>query len=96
MLPDDKALPPPDDEYLEMETAKAFHYRWSEWLAESPVLRAKLVAHELLKGMRDTYHFEQRQAAGASGESAPRQPAPWDVIRNQFFSSQAKTPGAQT
>jgi hypothetical protein len=84
-LPDDKALPPPDEEYLEMETAKAFHYTWSEWLAESPILKAKLIAHELVKGMRDTYNFDQRSAVGEKGASGPKQPAPWDTIRSRFF-----------
>ena len=45
-----EALPPPEEEFFEMEAAKAFHYTWSDWLEESPIIRAKLVAHELAKG----------------------------------------------
>ncbi len=66
-----------------METAKAFHYTWSAWLAESPIVRAKLVAHELVKGMRETYNFEQRLDSEKS--DTPKQPAPWDLIRQRFF-----------
>ena len=68
-----------------METAKSFHYTWSAWIAESPIVRAKLVAHELEKGMRDTYNFEQRLEADKQESDRPKQPAPWDLIRNQFF-----------
>lgn len=67
-----------------MEAAKAFHYRWSEWLAESPILRAKMMAHELVKAMRDAYTFEQRMETVERGSGA-RQQAPWDAIRKQFF-----------
>lgn len=69
-----------------MEAAKAFHYRWSDWLAESPILRAKMVAHELIKGMRDTYNLEVRQAMIERGETTgPKAPAPWESIRAKFF-----------
>jgi hypothetical protein len=66
-----------------MEAAKAFHYSWAEWQRENPLTRAKLVAHELCKGMRDTYNFEQRMEAGK--HESPRGPAPWDAIRERFF-----------
>ncbi len=65
-----------------METAKAFHYTWSAWLEESPIIRAKLMAHELVKGMRETYNFEQRMD---NRNDAPKQQAPWDLIRQRFF-----------
>jgi hypothetical protein len=64
-----------------METAKAFHYAWPAWLAESPLIKAKLIAHELEKGMRDAYNFEQRM----DPERRPHQPAPWDLIQKRFF-----------
>ena len=85
LLPDALALPAPGDEYFEMETAKAFHYTWAEWLAEDPLLRAKMMAHELHKGMRDTYLFEQRQASAERGGDRPKTPAPWETIREKFF-----------
>jgi hypothetical protein len=85
LLPDDKALPPPSEEYFEMETAKAFGYRWPAWLAESPLIKAKLVAHELEKGMRDSYHFEQRMDGAPKDGSSANQPAPWEMIRSRFF-----------
>ena len=84
-MPDEKALPPPDEEFFEMEAAKAFHYTWSAWLAESPIIRARLLAHELTKGMRDSYNFEQRMAHSEREASGPKAAAPWDVIRKQFF-----------
>ena len=81
-LPEHRALPPPSEEYLEMETAKAFHYTWREWLIESPVTRAKLVAHELARGMRETYNFEQR---ASDKDKAGAGKAPWQAIRDKFF-----------
>ena len=68
-----------------METAKACHYRWDAWLAEHPVVRAQLMAHELAKGMRETYQFEQRAAFVEAGGDRPKAPAPWDSIREKFF-----------
>lgn len=76
-------MPPPSEEYFEMETAKAFHYSWTGWLVESPLIKARLIAHELEKGMRDAYNFEQRM--GSSEEKRSNEPAPWEVIRNRFF-----------
>jgi len=87
-LPADLALPAPGEEFFEMEAAKAFHYRWCDWRHESPILRAKMVAHELIKGMRDTYLLEQRQAQaeGTEGKDGEKRgPAPWDSIREKFF-----------
>ena len=85
-MPDDKVLPPPHEEYFEMEAAKAFHYRWTDWLAESPILRAKMVAHEMIKGMRDSYNVEVRQAMIERGETpGPKAPPPWQSIREKFF-----------
>ena len=88
MLPDDKALPPPSDEYFEMETAKAFHYRWRDWLEEHPQVKAQMMAHELAKGMRDTYNLEQRQAVlerGGRAGGGAKVPPPWESIRAKFF-----------
>ncbi|HVM48394.1 MAG TPA: hypothetical protein VMU04_10220 [Candidatus Acidoferrum sp.] len=68
-----------------METAKAFHYRWRDWLEESPVLRAQMIAHEAVKGMRDTYNLEQREAMLTKGEDRAKTPAPWETIREKFF-----------
>ena len=67
-----------------METAKAFGYRWGDWLVEHPRLRAQMMAHELVKGMRDAYLIEQRQAV-AEKRPNPKQPAVWDTIRSRFF-----------
>ena len=64
-----------------METAKAFHYTWSQWVQEHPLTRAKLVAHELAKGMREAYTFEQR----LDTKETKTGPAPWDTIRDRFF-----------
>ncbi len=66
-----------------METAKAFHYTWGGWLAEDPHLRAKMMAHELHKGMRDTYLFEVRQPG--DGQERPKSKPSWETIRETFF-----------
>jgi hypothetical protein len=86
LLPDSKALPPPRDSYLEKETCKAFHYPgWPAWQAESPIVRAELMAHELEKGMREAYNHEQRMAETERGPQRTPGDAPWDLIRNRFF-----------
>ena len=78
-------MPAPGDEYFEMECAKAFHYRWGEWVMENAVLRAQMMAHELVKGMRDTYNLEQRQAFVEKGGERGKTVAPWEAIREKFF-----------
>jgi hypothetical protein len=84
-LPEDKALPAPANEYFEMETAKAFHYPgWGAWLAEAPQVRAKLMAHELHKGMRDSYHFEMRTEETGPQTTAPKK-TPWQEVRERFM-----------
>lgn len=69
-----------------METAKAFGYPgWSAWEAEHPQVRAKLMAHELHRGMRETYNFEQRMAAGETADKPKNDAPPWQKIRERFF-----------
>ena len=43
-----------------------------------------MMAHELVKGMRDAYLMEQRQVVAEKGPN-PKQPAVWDTIRSRFF-----------
>lgn len=43
---------------------KAFHYRVQDWLNESPVIRAELIAHEFEKGMRDAWAVEHNSDKG--------------------------------
>ena len=63
----------------------AARYGWTEWLAESPILRAKMVAHEMIKGMRDSYNVEVRQAMIERGEMPAKAPPLWQSIREKFF-----------
>jgi len=76
-----------------MEAAKAWGYRWSDWQRENEYVKAKVMAHELHKGMREAYQWEQSSREGSHGEaeSAGRtgQDAPWDKIRNHFMGSAA-------
>lgn len=66
-------LPGADLEYTQIETAKANGYRWTEWLAEDPMVRARLVAHEIERGLREAYEMDHRpreEKATASSISA--------------------------
>jgi len=80
-LPEKDALPPTDDEYFEIETAKQHGgwWVWSRYLSAQE--RVKLMAHELHKNMREHYYFDKR----APGEKVdkPKGEAPWDVMRKR-------------
>lgn len=83
MLPKSEELPPPGDEYYEREARKANHYTFADWVREPVTERAKMIAHELVKGMRESYVAEKMRKSG----DKPKTPggAPWDKIRNRFF-----------
>jgi hypothetical protein len=49
------ALSAPHFEFIELETAKAFGYTLTEWRSEHPDRRARLIAHEMERGMREAY-----------------------------------------
>lgn len=51
-------IPPPDFEYTEFETAKAFGYRWCEWVAEEPLIRGRLMAHQIEASLREAYEAD--------------------------------------
>jgi len=53
-----KKLSPPHFEFIELETARAFGYTLSQWRAEHPDRRARLIAHELEKSLRESYQSE--------------------------------------
>lgn len=86
LLPEEHELPPPGDEYFEIETLKACGYTLSEWRRESLVDRAKLMAHELHKNMRESYYAEKMSGKGEE-KGKGKAPAPWDMeaMRKQMF-----------
>ena len=52
-----------------MEAAKANHYRWGDWLEESPALRAEMMAHEIHRGLRESWMVDKGGKDGGGGES---------------------------
>jgi hypothetical protein len=50
-------------EFSELETAKAFGYRWCDWLAEDPVTRGRLMAHQTEFSLRQAYETEAASKA---------------------------------
>jgi len=67
-------LPAPLLREREMEAAKAWGYRWSDWLAESPVLRGEMMAHETLQNLRTGYLSERARLSAereSKGKGAP-------------------------
>lgn len=65
-----------------MEVAK-LHGGWVMWERLPVQRRAKLIAHELHKGMRDHYYYDKRPEA-EKGEK-PKGEAPWDVMRKRYL-----------
>jgi hypothetical protein len=83
-LPEKDALDPPDDEYNEIEASK-LHGGWWIWTRRlGPQERAKLMAHELHKQMRECYYYDKQRAAGERPEK-PKAEAPWDVMRRRVM-----------
>jgi len=82
-------LPAPSDGYFEIETAK-LHGGWSQWDRLDPQEKGRLMAHEMVKNMREHYHFDKRTAAGEKNVEKPKGTAPWDMIKNRFFGGAPK------
>ena len=74
-MPKADELPPTDLRYDEMETAKAFGYRWGDWLREAPVLREQMMAHGLHRAKREAYYRERVTAFARTG-SDRKKPTP--------------------
>lgn len=45
-----------------MEAAQAWHVTPAQWRAQSPDDRARMMAHEFLKNLRQSYVLEQQKA----------------------------------
>ncbi len=58
--------------YHEFEALKEFNYTVSEWQVETPVNRARCVAHCLHKGLRAGYEHERAiEKADGKNKKAP-------------------------
>lgn len=84
-MPEADELPPPGLAFEQMETAKAFHCSWVDWLALPASVKGELMAHERHKHMRDGYYAERRRAALQKKAGSPEAKSPLEGIRNQFF-----------
>jgi hypothetical protein len=51
-------MPPPDDEFMRMETAKAFGLSPRQFRGHSADDQARMIAHELIRGTREAYMTE--------------------------------------
>ena len=54
-----------------METAKAFGLTPAQWRAQSPDDRARMIAHEMLKGWREAYQGEQIKKKAERSAKSP-------------------------
>lgn len=63
-------IEPPDFEFIEIEAAKS-HGGWGVWERMSPELRARLIAHECEKGMRDGFIDDWRANKLKQGDDGP-------------------------
>ena len=54
----------PSARYYELEYMKAFHCSPGDWLELSTVRRAELIAHEMERGLRESYEAESWVAEG--------------------------------
>ena len=70
-MPRADELPPTDLRYDEIKTAKAFGYRWGDWLREAPVLREQMMAHELHRAEREAYYCERVTEFARSDRKKP-------------------------
>ena len=86
-MPGGEELPAPTDRYFEIETAK-LHGGWAQWDRIAPQERGELIAHEMVKNMRDHYYFDKRSEKLKQDEpdlERPKQTAPWEQIKSRFF-----------
>ncbi len=61
-------MPPPDDDFIQLETAKAFNLTPREWRHEKPDDQARMLAHEMMKATREAFishHLKKRAEAHA-------------------------------
>ncbi len=68
--PSHPELPAPDLEYTELEAAKAFGYRWRDWVAEDPFVRGRLIAHQIESSLREAYETEAATKAAEAKETS--------------------------
>jgi hypothetical protein len=83
-LPKEKSLPSPGDFWLEVETAKK-HGGWAAWRGLATVEKARLLAHELHKGMREHYEYDQRAPAKTEAEKSVGGSSPLSAMREKFL-----------
>ena len=53
----------------------------AQWNLLSARERAELIAHEMVKNMRDHYYFDVRSGK----KEKPKSESPWDAMRRRFF-----------
>jgi len=98
LLPPEKSLPAPGLEYFEIETAK-LHGGWGIWIRLPVEARARLLAHEFHKNMREHYQWDMRKTEAGSGVSDPGSGrrgdagAPWSDLREKFFGKGCRNVG---
>jgi hypothetical protein len=79
-------LPPTNEEYDFLEILKQWPaYTWKSWCEESPDRRARIIAHERHRVLREGWYAEQRRlrldmASGKKGE----EDSSWNLARKQF------------
>jgi len=80
----DYKLPPPDDEYWELEAMKAFGYRLDQWEAEDPLRRARLIAHQHEVTLRQAHFRDWEQDQMSKGEKRDERGQAWSAMKSQW------------
>lgn len=66
--------PATDHEFASLEAARSFGYSWRGWQEEAPRTRARLMAHEIERSLREAYARELEESR-AEGKERGKNPA---------------------
>ncbi len=85
LLPKNEELPPPNDDYLEIEVSEK-HGGWLAWEKIPVRRREQLIAHHLHKARRDAYYRERvaKHAKAAGKKRAKFDYDPLEAIKKNW------------
>lgn len=66
-------MPGTDHEFTSLEAARSFGYSWSGWWGETVETRARLMAHEAERQIREAYLHEEMERRAKMGGKEPNQ-----------------------
>jgi hypothetical protein len=75
-------LPAVDEEFVQMSAARAWGLTPAEWRRQSADDRARMIAHEIIAGVREAHYYEQTASEGAPGRSKYVDPL-WEQMKGR-------------